>query len=103
MRLIWVLRERGETLWDHLRDRPAPKGDSRFVWITAERTLVRKAKARFRGALGLRPDEGYFAYYWTDAATAATHSPSGANGDHRGRHGAAPDEERPPDRLEREV
>ncbi|MEX2518280.1 MAG: siderophore-interacting protein [Paracoccaceae bacterium] len=64
MSLTWVFRERGETLWDHLRDRPAPEGDSRFVWIAAEQALVRKAKARFRGDLGVRPDEGYFAYYW---------------------------------------
>lgn len=65
MTLTWVFRERGETLWDHLRDRPAPRSASRFVWIAAEQALVRKAKARFRGELGVRANEGYIAYYWT--------------------------------------
>jgi NADPH-dependent ferric siderophore reductase len=59
-----MIRERGETLWDHLRDQPVPEGDSRFVWIAAERALVRTAKARFRDELGIRRDEGYFAFYW---------------------------------------
>lgn len=65
MRLTWVLRCRGETLWDHLRERPAPQSGSRFVWIAAEQELVRNAKARFRGELGVRHHEGYFAYYWS--------------------------------------
>lgn len=64
MRLTWVIREHGDSLWDHLRRQPAPEGTSRFVWVAAEQDLVRKAKARFRGELGLRPHEGYFAYYW---------------------------------------
>lgn len=62
--LTWVLRQRGETLWDHLQHRPAPPGPDRFVWVAAEQALVRQAKARFRSDLGLRADEGYFAYYW---------------------------------------
>jgi NADPH-dependent ferric siderophore reductase len=65
MRLTWVLRDRGETLWDYLREQPAPDGGCRFVWIGAEKELVRKAKARFRGQLGIRPDESYIAYYWS--------------------------------------
>ena len=65
MTLTWVIRERGESLWDHLRDRPAPRSASRFVWIAAEQALARKAKARFRTELGIGAHEGYFAYYWT--------------------------------------
>lgn len=65
MTLTWVFRERGEALWDHLRDRPAPRSASRFVWIAAEQALVRKAKARFRTELRIGANEGYFAYYWT--------------------------------------
>ncbi|PZQ47989.1 MAG: siderophore-interacting protein [Rhodovulum sulfidophilum] len=65
MTLTWVVRERGETLWDHLRDRPAPRSASRFVWIAAEQALVRKAKARFRAELGVGARESYIAYYWT--------------------------------------
>lgn len=66
MSLTWVLRARGETLWDHLHDRPAPQaGGARFVWIAAEKALVRKARARFRDDLGLGSGEGYFAFYWT--------------------------------------
>lgn len=52
-------------LADHLRDRPAPTSDNRFVWIAAEQELVRKARARFRNALGVGLAEGYFAHYWT--------------------------------------
>ncbi|WP_116086519.1 siderophore-interacting protein [Tropicimonas sp. IMCC34011] len=67
MRLRWVRRDCGETLWDHLRDMSPPAGPDRYVWIAAEKDLVRKAKARFKGEFGLGPDEGYFAYYWTAA------------------------------------
>lgn len=62
--LTWVVRARGETLWDHLATAHLPPGTDRFVWIAAEKELVRKAKARFRDTLGVGPKEGYFAYYW---------------------------------------
>lgn len=65
MRLTWVLRDRGEALWDRLGVMPLPASADRYVWVAAEKELVRKAKARFRGDLGVGPDEGYFAYYWT--------------------------------------
>lgn len=63
MSLDWVLRDRGDRLWRHLRDAPVPAGPSRHVWIAAEQALVRRAKQRFRAQLD--PGEGYFAYYWT--------------------------------------
>ena len=43
---------------------PLPGGADRYVWIAAEKDLVRKAKARFRDTLGIGPKESYFAYYW---------------------------------------
>lgn len=89
MSLTWVIREQGETLWDHLRDRPAPRGASRFVWIAAEQALVRKARARFRGELGVRPHEGYFAYYWTATRAPAPHQPGSATGEDGARRVAA--------------
>ncbi|OWU84206.1 hypothetical protein ATO6_14255 [Oceanicola sp. 22II-s10i] len=63
--LTWVLRDRGEALWDHLSDLTPPEGDGRYVWVAAEKDLVRRAKARFRGDFGIGQDEGYFAFYWT--------------------------------------
>ena len=65
LRLSWLLRARGEALWDRLAGMEPPAGPDRYVWIAAEKDLVRKAKARFRDTLGVGPDEGYFAYYWT--------------------------------------
>ena len=62
--LTWVVRNRAETLWDRLATAPVPQGQDRYVWIAAEKELVRKAKARFRDTLGIGPKEGYFAYYW---------------------------------------
>lgn len=64
MDLTWLVRGRGEALWDVLATEPLPEGDDRYVWIAAEKDLVRKAKARFRDTLGIGPKDGYFAYYW---------------------------------------
>lgn len=64
MTLTWQLRSRNETLWDVLATELPPGSDDRYVWIAAEKDLVRKAKARFRDSLGIGPKEGYFAYYW---------------------------------------
>ncbi len=62
--LTWLVRNRGETLWDRLATAVLPQGPDRYVWIAAEKELVRKAKARFRDTLGVGAAEGYFAYYW---------------------------------------
>jgi NADPH-dependent ferric siderophore reductase len=64
MDLTWLVRDRGEALWDVLATEPLPEGDDKYVWIAAEKDLVRKAKARFRDTLGIGPKDGYFAYYW---------------------------------------
>jgi NADPH-dependent ferric siderophore reductase len=64
MDVTWLLRSRTETLWDVLASAPLPGGADRYVWIAAEKDLVRKAKARFRDTLGIGPKESYFAYYW---------------------------------------
>lgn len=65
MALTWVLRSRGDTLWDHLSRIDAPEGPDRHVWIAAEKDLVRRAKSRFRGDQGVGIDESYMAYYWS--------------------------------------
>lgn len=62
--LTWLVRSRKEGLWDHLATAQLPQGTDRYVWIAAEKELVRKAKTRFRKKLGLGINEGYFAYYW---------------------------------------
>lgn len=62
--VTWLVRSEGATLWDHLQDVQAPQGDSRLVWIAAEKRLVRQAKRRFRETLGIARHEGYFAIYW---------------------------------------
>lgn len=62
--ITWLIRNRGQTLWDHLETAQLPEGPDRYVWIAAEKELVRKAKARFRDILGVGPKDGYFAYYW---------------------------------------
>lgn len=62
--LTWLVRNRREALWDHLSEASVPQGPNRFVWVAAEKALVRNAKTRFRQTLGLGPSEGYFAYYW---------------------------------------
>ncbi|SNR86839.1 siderophore-interacting protein [Puniceibacterium sediminis] len=64
MELSWLIRNRGETLWDHLETAELPQGTDRFVWVAADKELVRKAKARFRDNFDIGPKEGYFAYYW---------------------------------------
>lgn len=62
--LQWRVRGRGECLWDVLEHAALPDQPDRYVWIAAEKDLVRKAKARFRDGLGVGSKEGYFAYYW---------------------------------------
>ena len=62
--LTWINRDRGETLWDRLDHIAPPEGPDRFVWVAAEKELIRKAKARFCGTLGIGRHESYFAYYW---------------------------------------
>lgn len=52
------------SLWEDRAPAPLPHGLDRYVWIVAEKELVRKANARFRDTLGVGPKEGYFAYYW---------------------------------------
>ena len=64
MEITWVLREKGSELWDHLENTDLPASQDRYVWVAAEKELVRKAKKRFRDQLGLCHDRGYFAYYW---------------------------------------
>ena len=64
MEITWILREKGSELWDHLKNADLPASQDRYVWIAAEKELVRKAKKRFRDQLGLCHDRGYFAYYW---------------------------------------
>ncbi|MGY9045708.1 hypothetical protein P775_05190 [Puniceibacterium antarcticum] len=61
--VTWVIRNKGETLWDQLSEAIPPE-NSRYVWVAAERTLVRLAKTRFRDEFGLRSDESYFSGYW---------------------------------------
>ncbi|MEC9105031.1 MAG: siderophore-interacting protein, partial [Pseudomonadota bacterium] len=62
--LHWVVRARGETLWDRLSVMDAPEGPDRHVWVAGEQDLVRKARARFRREQGVGASEGYFANYW---------------------------------------
>lgn len=64
MTLTWQVRSRNETLWQVLATELPPGTEDRYIWIAAEKELVRKAKARFRDTFGVGPKEGYFAYYW---------------------------------------
>lgn len=62
----WVLRGAGASFWQRILAAPLPAPDEdRFVWIAAEQALVRRAKAHFRGALGVGRTESYFSAYWT--------------------------------------
>lgn len=62
--LRWIDRSAGETLWQALRETPAPAGD-RFVWVAAEQATARRAKDHFRKTFGLKATEGYFSGYWS--------------------------------------
>ncbi|SNR43496.1 siderophore-interacting protein [Puniceibacterium sediminis] len=63
--ITWVLRDRGETLWDHLSDADLPgAGGNGFVWVAAERDVARRAKSHFRETLGQPADRSYFSAYW---------------------------------------
>ena len=64
MTLTWLIRDHGETLWQRLESEPLPDSPTPFVWIAAEKDLVRRAKARFEGELGLPRAQTYLAYYW---------------------------------------
>lgn len=48
--------------------RVAPPGASRFVWVGAEKAVIRDARAHFRATAALTPAEGYFSWYWDRAA-----------------------------------
>lgn len=63
--LRWLDRRAGETLAQALPAVavPAP-GSSRFVWVAAEKEVIRTARSHFRTAAALMPAEGYFSWYW---------------------------------------
>ncbi|MAY87263.1 MAG: NADPH-dependent ferric siderophore reductase [Pseudooceanicola sp.] len=64
MTLTWLIRAKGEALWDRLATEPLPDSATPFVWVAAEKDLVRRAKARFEGELHLPRAQTYLAYYW---------------------------------------
>ena len=63
--LRWLDRRAGETL-----DKVLPAlsvagpGTSRFVWVAAEKEVIRTARSHFRATAALTPAEGYFSWYW---------------------------------------
>ncbi|MGI3169819.1 siderophore-interacting protein [Pseudooceanicola sp. C21-150M6] len=87
MTVTWYLRSRNQSLWDGLSTAPMPGMPGGFVWIAAEKDLVRKAKARFRDDLGLEAKDGYLAYYWTAPPAHAVSLATGPS-EHRKAHSA---------------
>ncbi|MCT4370241.1 siderophore-interacting protein [Yangia mangrovi] len=62
MDLRWIPRDHGGGLTAAL-DEVTGIEDSQFVWVAAEKSVVRAAKVRFK-ALGLPREQGYFSAYW---------------------------------------
>ncbi|MCD2470862.1 siderophore-interacting protein [Jiella sp. MQZ9-1] len=66
MTVEWLTRGRGPSLLETVIAAPfPPAGASRFVWIAAERQLIRSARQHFRETLNVPLDEGYLSAYWT--------------------------------------
>ncbi|MCE7029093.1 siderophore-interacting protein [Jiella avicenniae] len=66
MTVTWLIRGEGPGLWDAILSVPfPPAGESRFVWIAAERDLAREARKHFRDGLGVSLEETYISAYWT--------------------------------------
>ena len=64
--VAWLTRGEAGRLWDEILAVPFPAaGESRFVWIAAERELARKARLHFRDTLGVPLEETYISAYWT--------------------------------------
>lgn len=66
MTVEWLQRGGASGLWDQLSTIPLPPaGESRFVWIAAERQLATTARKHFRDKLRLGARESYISAYWT--------------------------------------
>ncbi|WP_138465788.1 siderophore-interacting protein [Poseidonocella sp. HB161398] len=67
--VTWLARGEGPDLLEAMSAVALPPaGESRYVWLAAERRLVRRAKAHFRDTQGLAGAEGYFSAYWSAPA-----------------------------------
>ncbi|MGR3803759.1 siderophore-interacting protein [Marinibacterium profundimaris] len=64
IRLIWIDRSTGDSLARHLEQIEMPAPGSRFVWVAAERSVIRRAKSRIRGTEKLTRAECYLSAYW---------------------------------------
>jgi NADPH-dependent ferric siderophore reductase len=58
----WIDRAE-RRLWDELATLEKPEG-APYVWVAAERDMVRQARQHFREAWGLPSDRQYFSAYW---------------------------------------
>ncbi|MBP0616403.1 siderophore-interacting protein [Jiella mangrovi] len=66
MTVEWLTRGKGPELWERIVAVPFPEAsESRFVWISAERDLARKARLHFRDTMGVKQDEAYISAYWS--------------------------------------
>ncbi len=64
--VTWLTRGEAGSLWDAVAAEAFPAaGESRFVWIAAERELARRARLHFRDTLGVPAEETYISAYWT--------------------------------------
>lgn len=63
MALRWITRGHGGGLGAALNEVTGLE-DGQFVWVAAEKSVVRLAKAHFK-ELGLPRERGYFSAYWT--------------------------------------
>ena len=64
--VTWLTRGEGISLWDAILSVAFPAaGESRFVWIAAERDVARRARLHFRDGVGVPLEETYISAYWT--------------------------------------
>ena len=66
MSVEWLTRGVGPDLWERIEGVPFPHaGESRFVWISAERELAKMARRHFRDSHNVLLEETYISAYWT--------------------------------------
>ncbi|WP_425049452.1 siderophore-interacting protein [Psychromarinibacter sp. S121] len=62
--VTWLIRSKGQDLWQALSALPPRPTEGLYVWVATEQKVVRRAKTHFVDAWKLPKSQAYFSAYW---------------------------------------